>query len=269
MHFFLLGLILFIVYAQVAPAKENSQRIVISHALQVELIRQFETIWQRPPSQQEQIGLIDNYLQDEILYREGLALGLDKNDIIIKRRLRQKLEVIIEEQDSSNISSDQQLMTFMQDNAALFLQPAQISFEQIIFNPDDFKAQLSEVLGAAKIALKQGAEPGELGSKTTLTKKFELQSTDYIKRDFGEEFLQATQNQNIGEWQGPVKSPYGIHLLRVNQRIDSYLPALQQVRQQVVREWESQRRQQSSIDNFARMKQNYEVIIEPPKTVTQ
>lgn len=260
-HFFVLGLCIFVVYAQVSPITIDTQRLVISQRIQIELIRQFESIWSRSPTTQEQIRLIDNYLRDEVLYREGVSIGLLQDDIVIKRRVRQKLEMLMEMQYSE--STDTELRNFIAQNPVLFMKPARITFEQIIFKPADYNEPIEEVIERTKKQLLVGKNLRSVGSRSTLPKIIELQDSIDIEKTFGNEFLNASLTQDLGIWQGPISSPYGKHLLRVDKRIDSYLPELDEVRQLAEREWSSQRKKQNFEDNLQIMKAKYKVIIEP------
>jgi len=109
LHFLLLGLALFTYYGRVAPDDDGKRRIVVTQAEVDLLATQFQGTWNRPPTPAELNGLVDSYVRDEILYREGVALGLDRDDAVIKRRVRQKLDVLFEESIAQNPATDADL----------------------------------------------------------------------------------------------------------------------------------------------------------------
>ncbi len=266
-HFLLIGLGLFLIYGKFAPRSDDSQRIVISQSVVNEISRQFTSTWTRPPSPEELKNLVDAYIKDEVLYREGVALGLDREDPVIKRRIRQKLEVIIEEQ-GSQAPTDQDLNNYLAKHADNFRMPPVLSFDQIVFNPSEYGNQIEQAFNASLAALKAGASPDSQGSASMLPKHVQQLSADLVARDFGEEFTQALINAEQGQWIGPVQSGFGVHLVRVTERKAGYLPSLNEARKVVTREWENERRKASLESNYARLKQQYDVVIEPEAAAT-
>lgn len=260
-HFLLIGLGLFLIYGKFAPASSDSQRIVISQSVVDEISRQFTSTWTRPPTQEELKNLIDGYIKDEVLYREGVALGLDRDDPVIKRRLRQKLEVIIEE-EGSQAPTDADLNGYLAKHADMFRLPPVVSFDQVLFNPSEYGNGLEQVFNASKAAVEGGASPDSQGSASMLPKHVEQLSVDLVARDFGEEFGKSLVTAPVGKWLGPVASGFGVHLLRVTERKDGYLPTLDEARKAVTREWENERRKASLESNYARIKSQYDVVIE-------
>lgn len=262
LHFALIGLGLFIWYGAVAPESSDGQQIIISQPIQIELARQFQATWSRPPTKIEMVGLINNYIRDEILYREGVAIGLEKNDTVIKRRLRQKLEVLIEEQGNSNPATDADLNAYLAKHADEFRKPAVLTFEQIYFNPTDYGSNLEQAVSAAETKLQKGSSPENLGSSSMLPRNIKQLPADLVTREFGEKFSSSLLALPVGSWQGPVESGFGLHLVRVLERKEGYLPELNEVRQAVAREWENERRKNALETNYQRIKKDYDVIIE-------
>ena len=135
LHFLLIGLLLFLLYGKVAPSSDDGNRIVVSQAGIAALASQFQATWSRPPTTAELQGLVDNHVRDEILFREGKALGLLEDDPVIKRRVRQKLEVLVEEEGKSGTASDAELAAYLEKNADAFRVPPVLDFEQVLFDP--------------------------------------------------------------------------------------------------------------------------------------
>jgi hypothetical protein len=259
LHFLLLGLGLFAYFGRVAPDDDGKRRIVVTQAEVDLLATQFQGTWNRPPSPAERKGLVDSYVRDEILYREGVALGLDRDDAVIKRRVRQKLDVLFEESVAQNPATDADLQAYLDANPAAFRRPAVVSFVQVYFGPDAVTPQRLE---QARAALARGADPGTLGQATLLPSRQDAMPLDLVARDFGEGFAAQLAEVPVGEWSGPVISGFGTHLVRVSAIEPSRLPALAEVREVVAREWENERRKQAHADAFARLRKEYQVEIQ-------
>jgi len=259
LHFLLLGLALFAYYGRVVPDDDGKRRIDVTQADVDLLATQFQGTWNRPPSPVELHGLVDSYVRDEILYREGVALGLDRDDAVIKRRVRQKLDVLFEESVAQNPATDADLQAYRDANPAAFRKPAVVSFDQIFFGSDAVTPQRLE---QARAALARGADPGTLGQATLLPSHQDAMPLDLIARDFGEKFAAQLAKTPVGEWSGPVTSGFGTHLVRVSAIEPAQLPTLADVRDVVAREWENERRKQAHADALAKLREQYQVEIQ-------
>lgn len=258
LHFLLIGLLLFAAYGWLAPADQSGARIVVTQSMVDNIALEYRTRWSRPPTEQELAGLVDAYVRDEILYREGMALGLDRDDPVIKRRVRQKLEVIAEEQGARDAPTDADLAAYLQKNAARFTRPGAVSFEQIYFAAATPAAQVE----AARAAAMRGGDPARLGQPTMLPSETKNAPLDLAARDFGREFAAELEKLPLDTWSGPVPSAYGQHLVRVTARTPAFTPPLDQVRAAVAREWESERRTASLAESYKALRGRYEVVIE-------
>jgi len=259
LHFLLLGLVLFAYYGRVAPDDDGKRRIVVTQAEVDLLSTQFQGTWNRPPSPVELNGLVDSYVRDEILYRAGVALGLDRDDAVIKRRVRQKLDVLFEESVAQRPATDADLQAYLDAHPATFHKPAVVSFDQVYFGSD---AAAPQRLERARAALARGADPATLGQATLLPARQDALPLDLIARDFGEEFAGQLAKAPVGEWSGPVTSGFGTHLVRVSAIEPAQSPALADVREAVAREWENERRQQAHAAALAKLREQYRVEIQ-------
>lgn len=263
LHFALIGVALFVVYGWMNPSGNAGERIVVTQAIVDDLARQYQARWMRPANEQELSNLIEAHVRDEILFREGVALGLDRDDPVIKRRVRQKLDLMSEEQIAGAAPTDADLTTYMKQNAARFMRPAIMNFEQIFFDGTRPVAEVEREVAAAKAALARGGDPARLGQRTLLPRGAVAVSAELVARDFGGEFAQRLTELPIGEWTGPVASSFGAHLVRVSARTPAALPPLDEVRQQVAREWENERRERSRTESYRKLRDSYTVVIEP------
>lgn len=261
-HFLLLGLGLFLLYGRVAPENADSRRIEVSASRIDDLTRQFQAVWNRPPTPEELRGLIDSYVRDEVLYREGLAMGLDADDPVIKRRVRQKLEVMSEEAGYQLAPSDAELSEYLSKNADKFRQPSILSFEQAYFSGDAPAREVERQSREALTRLNQGAPLDSVGQATMLPATVTSMPADLVARDFGEEFAKTLETLPLNVWQGPIASGMGAHIVRITERKPSELPPLAAIRAQVLRDWENQRRERNRAEVFQGMLKNYTVVID-------
>ena len=261
LHFLLIGIALFVAHAVIAPPN-RADTIVVSEKIVDELAREHEVRWTRKPNDQELAGLIDAYIRDEILYREGLALGLDRDDALIKRRVRQKFEVLSEEQSARDAPSDADLNAYMARNANRFLLPSTVSFEQIFFDNTGTRADVERAVAAARVAVAHGVDPRKLGQASMLPSRVENTAQDLVARDFGAGFARQVETQPLGHWSAPIASSFGTHLVRVTARTAGTLPELDAIRQIVAREWENERRVSSRSESYQKLRERYTVVIE-------
>jgi hypothetical protein len=257
-HFLLIGLCLFLLFGQASPGDRESRRIVIGQGQVDALVRQHQSTWNRPPTQAELQSLIDVYVRDEILYREGVALGLDRDDAVVKRRVRQKYELIAEEENRSD-PTDEDLRAYMKAHPAAFVRSAVVSFDQVYFDPS---VASPENVAAAKVALSNGASPASFGQASLLPRQVNDSSLDLVARDFGDAFARQVGGLPVGQWAGPMVSGIGLHLVRVRSRSAPALPPLDQVRSAVAREWESDRRSRARDAGLRKLRQEYDVVVE-------
>jgi hypothetical protein len=260
LHFLLIGLALFLLYGVVSPGDFGGQTITVSQGDVAELRRQYAALWGRPPTDKELASLIDARVRDEILYREGMAQGLGQDDPVIKRRIRQKVEVMAEEEGADGAPTDAVLTAYLQSHGAKFAKPAGVSFDQIYFDPQG--PDTPESVAAIKARLSAGAAATGFGQPTMLPARITRSDADLVARDFGAEFAAAVVKLPVGQWSGPIESGVGVHLIRLTELVPPKAPTLAEVRAEVVREWENDRRVKASEASYARARARYNVVIE-------
>ena len=264
LHFLLLGGVVFLLFNVMnAQTIEKPNRIIVSQG-QVELLAaNFARTWQRPPSDEEINTLVENYLRDEVYYREALALGLDKDDSVIRRRLRQKLGFILEDTAALLDPDDKQLTAYMHAHEEQFRVQPQVSFRQIYLSTDtrsDLDADAREIL----VRLKAGEDPQKLGDRIMLADAYALASRDDIKRRFGEDFAHQLLTVPPGDWSGPLTSGFGGHLVLITEIKPGRMPELAEVKEEVKREWLLARTEKLKQDTFRKLLENYEVVMQEP-----
>jgi hypothetical protein len=262
LHFLMIGIALFAAYRWTAPSDPGGRRIVITQGVIDDLVTQHVSVRGREPSMRELNRLIESYLHDEILYREGVRLGLERDDLVVKRRVRQKIEMIAEEDASTRAPTDADLAAYLTANAARFVQPAILTFDQVFIGESGSATGTLPVVAVTRDALRKGVDPEELGRPTLLPHRMTRTPADLVARDFGPAFVAALEHAPVGEWVGPIDSSFGAHYVRVSDRTPAVAPQLAAVRDQVVREWENDRRQRARNDAYTKMRREYLVSIE-------
>jgi hypothetical protein len=262
LHFVLIGIALFAAYRWMAPGDFAGRRIVITQGVIADLVTQHVAARGREPSSTELTHLIESYVRDEIMYREGARLGLDRDDIVVKRRVRQKIEVIAEEDAATRAPGDADLAAYLVANQARFVQPAIVTFQQVFLGQSTSGPRVVQAVSVTREALRKGTDPEELGTPTLLPHRMTRTPADLVARDFGASFAGALERVPIGEWVGPIDSSFGAHYVRVSDRTPAVAPELAAVRDHVVREWENERRLRARTEAYARMRAGYEVSIE-------
>lgn len=256
-HFLLIGALLFVLYGTFG-SRNGDRDIRIDDNVVAALSGQFQATWQRPPTANEMKALVDSYVHDEIFYREGLTLGLDRDDTTIKRRVSQKFATIAEESQPASPPSDAQLQRWLNEHAQLYADPALVTFDQIAFESAPGIAGTASVESARK-ALAAGADPQTLGNGHMLLPHYELYPLDLLQRDFGGNFAKALLSVRKGTWAGPIRSGYGSHLVRVDNVVPGKVPKLDDVRTAVARDFEQDRRTRSSDAAYGKLRKNYRV----------
>jgi hypothetical protein len=217
----------------------------------------------RPPAAEELAGLIESYVRDEVYYREALAMGLDRNDPIVRQRMRMKLEFLLEDLTAETAPSDATLNAYLQEHPDRFQLDPKISFRQLYLNPD----RHPDLAGAAEQILHRlhnGATLESVGEPTLLGDSYTLATTTEIARLFGRDFAQALVGLAPGDWTGPIYSGLGAHLVAISERRAARLPALAEVRAQLEREYLAQHARAQKDEAYQALRAGYEVLIETP-----
>jgi hypothetical protein len=268
-HFLLLGAAIFAVYNVATRHKSDKPgQILVTQGTIENLVTGFTRTWQRPPTEEELQGLVRDYIREEAAYREALALGLDQDDMIVRRRLQQKLEFLSDDLATRTEPSDAELQSFLQAHIGLFQPEPLFSFRQIYFNPQLHGGNLHHDIARALEDLERAgsrANRSDLGDPFLLERSFENISLSDVKRTFGDQFASALVALPIGRWRGPIDSGYGTHLVFVAQRSEGRPPALDEVRDQVRREWLDAKRKEVTDNFYQAILSRYKVRIELPE----
>lgn len=265
LHFVALGAVLFLLFRFVAEPEEAANEIVVTSARIDSLAATFTRTWQRPPTARELDGLIQDHVREEILYREALALGLDRDDTIIRRRLRQKMEFIADDVAAQVEPTDEQLAAHLREYASEYRVADRYTFHHLYFDPERHEGDLEQTtrrvldeLAAADVPLDAGAH----GDPFILPHEFRDQSEAEIAAALGDSFAAALRRLPPARWSGPIASEYGVHLVYIDERQGGRDPELSEIRDQVRRDWERRRRLESNDRLFQDLLAGYRVRVD-------
>ena len=263
-HFLLGGLVLFLIYGWVGDREAERDTIVVTQGKVDQIIDLWVRTRQRPPTENELKGLIDDWVIEEIMYREAKTLGLDEDDTIIRRRLRQKMEFIAEDFADASPPTDDQLHTYFEEHADEFALDARITFRHVFFNVDERGGSATDDAITARDQLQAGlADPERVGDGIPLPYELEANSTREISSMFGPAFADELLTlPTDGSWAGPVPSGYGIHLVSIREMQPGRVPDMAEVRNAVEREWSADRRKQVRDEFYASFRDRYDVVLE-------
>ena len=244
LHFLLAGAAMFGAYgwlngAATNPAAGKAPQISISAGDVRWLAENWTTQWRRPPTPDELRGLVTDYLNEQLLAREARDLGLEDNDVIIRRRLAQKLTFVIEDTLRRAEPSEDELRQFYQANARRFRSDARLSFAHIYFSPQRRVDARSDATDALKLLLDVDADEraGDMGDRILVERELHEETEQSISGVFGPDFARTVFSLDSGAWSGPIESGYGWHLVRVSTLRGTQLHPLADVRARVVEEW--------------------------------
>jgi hypothetical protein len=273
LHFLVIGLALFAGYRALNPEpdrRESSNRIEVTEADRRQLAIAWTAQWRRPPTPEELRGLLESKIREEILYREALALGLEKGDAIVIRRLAQKMEFLAE--DVSNVREPQvdELKMWFEKNRERFASPARVSFRHLYFSFDqrherarDDAVRSMEVLADKPVG---APESEKLADPFMFQDNYGDRLPAQVAGVFGGKFAETLFELKPGAWQGPIESGFGWHLIWVDSMTPGRVPAFEEAEPMVKSEWITEQRAESKRKMFEAMKARYEIILSEPPT---
>jgi len=268
LHFLLVGALLFVAWKAVSPdsyARGAANRIVLTD----DDLKQLATTWimagRAPPSPEQMQRLVDDKVREEVLYREALALGLDKDDTIVKRQLARKMEFLAEDVSKARDPKPGELRAWFAKNSDRFALPPRASFQHLYFSPDRRGARARD--DAARALAKLDGKPADSAIVAALADPFMFQdhygdrSPEQLANVFGPQFAQALFQLKQGSWQGPIESGYGWHLVWIDSMMPGRVPAFEEVEPDVKSEWIAEQSAEAKRKAFEAMRARYEVVL--------
>ena len=263
-QFLALGALLFLLYQwRTGGAGAGSNRIIITQGQVASLRAGFQQVWLRPPSDAELKGLIDDFVREEIAVREATAQGLEQGDIVIRRRLRQKYEFLLED-ELAVPPTDAELQAWLDTHPDQFRREPVLGLRQVYVSVDRRGAGASDEADRLLTRLRAGADPMTVGDVTMLPPEIPPSRLSDIERQFGDQFATAVAALEPGQWVGPVRSGFGLHLVYLTEKSPGSTPPLDQVRNEVTRELTNARRIAGLDSLYQRLAGKYRITIEAP-----
>ena len=270
-HFLLLGIVLFAVYGYMHRGRggvESSRQIALTLDDLRTMEGYFESQWHRPPTPQEFQAMVEDKVREEVLYREGLAMGLDKDDTIVKRRMAQKMQFLAEDVASAHEPTTAELKAWYEKNGQKFALSSRATFRHLYFSPDQ-RGQRAHDDAAAALG-KIAGQPESYKLAASLADPFMFQdyygdrTAEQLAKELGPQFAVALFKLKPGSWQGPIESGYGWHLVFIDSIIPGRIPAFEEVEPDVKTAWLGDQKQQAWLKAYAAMRSKYVVLLPAP-----
>jgi hypothetical protein len=266
LHFLVLGALVFALYGFIGPDAPGDDEILVTRGQQEHLVTAFTRTWQRPPTQSEFNGIVDDWIREEIAYREGLTMGLDTNDTIIRRRLRQKLEVLAEDIVSIAEPTPEMLQQYLEKNQAEYTFEPVYTLQQIYFNVDERGTAVQQDIEQALLMLETDSgltNPEGLGDRLSLPYRHVDEWEGSLAATFGREFVDGLRDLEPGKWSGPIRSGYGLHLVYIEKFSPERALTLEEAERDVRRDLANERRIEAIDALYEELRQQYTVTVEP------
>ena len=271
LHFLLIGIAVFAVYAYAHRGRggfESSRQITLSLDELGQMDMYFESQWHRQPTPAEFQAMVEDKVREEVLYREALAMGLDKDDTIVKRRMAQKMQFLAEDVAAAHEPSTAELKAWFEKNGNKFALPSRYSFRHLYFSPDKRGKNAQEE--AAKTLAKIAGQPEDSKLAVSLSDRFMFQdyygdrAPEALAKEFGPQFVVALEKLKPGSWQGPIESGYGWHLVYVDTVIPGRIPAFEEIEPDVKTAWLGEQKATAWQKAYAEMRAKYIVLLPVP-----
>ena len=263
LQFLILGGGLFAAYAAFAPPEEAPREEITITAARIEsLSANFERTWRRSPSDEELDGLLSDYIAEEVLYREALKLGLDQDDLVVRRRMRQKMELLLADALSAAPPGEAELRAYLDANKERYRQPDRITFQQVFLGPAESRGGGDWADLAERLNGEPDIDLASIGAPSLLPPGMEDASAAAISGVFGGGFAAELPSLKTGQWSGPVESSYGLHLVRIDKFVESSDPVFEDVRAEIARDMAYSREREARIELVERLKENYDISVE-------
>ena len=271
LHFVLIGAAIYLLYGAFAePLPEADDKTIVVTAGEIEWMQtSWQKRWNRPPTDKELDGLVQQFIRETVLYREALTMGLNQHDQVIRRRLAQKLEFLAKDLVSLTPPTDEELQVYFDRHRDRYQVPTLYTFTQVFIDPD--KRGDATLGDAAAIKDKLIAEgdaienPGALGDDFMLQNYYPEKDRLEIQKSFGSGFTESLTGLSPGQWHGPVLSGYGTHLVYVHSVIEPPAPVFADVAERVTQDWRMERSEELNEQFYTTLRDTYTVVIEQPE----
>jgi peptidyl-prolyl cis-trans isomerase C len=278
LHFLLAGAAIYLLFGMLGQSEADDvaveeNTIVVTKGEIDWFAEMWQKKWNRPPSEIEMVGLVRDHLRETVLYREAVAMGLDKDDVIIRRRMAQKLEFLAQDLITPEEPSEEALQAFFKENADRYQPPPLLTFTHVFLDPDkrgddtltDAEKLKAELIASATVP----DEASDLGDRFMLQAYYPERDEADLAKLFGGEFASSIMALEPEKWHGPVLSGYGTHLVYVQARLESPPPTYEQVAERVREDLVNEEREKLNEEYIESLLARYEVVIEGEEVITE
>ncbi len=261
-HFLVAGALIFVALSGRQP-DAGERRIVVDEAVVSGLVNGYVQAFRRPPTDEDLDGMIRDYVRGEAYYREALRLGLDRDDDVVKKRLRNKMLAIASAEVEAVKPSDADLQAVLDKDPGRYAAPPRYTLEQVYLGDDN--PALRAAAATQLAAMKPGAVPTLRGPAIPLPERLDDSPLLDIATQFGDDFAEGLEKAPVGRWSGPVVSGFGLHLIKIERRAPSPKPTLASLRQRLENDWRSAAIQKAEENNLNDLLKGYDVVIKRPR----
>ncbi len=267
-QFLLIGACIYGAYALYgAPDEDTSDRTITVDAARIEgFISGWQSRFNRPPTERELDGMISQFVREDIFYREAVAMGLDKDDTITRRRMAQKLEFLTKDIARLKEPIEGELEQYFEENKVMYRQPDLITFSHVFLDPDVRDERTLDDAAVLLAELQSAGEPDaemlDVGDRFMLQSYYPEKSELDVRRQLGSGFAASVMQLEPGQWHGPVLSGYGVHLVYVYDFQAAPAPVFDEVRDSVLDNWTVAQQEQFNEQYFESLKGRYDIVIE-------
>jgi len=266
-HFFVLGLAVFGLHAVLDRKPEtivDDPHLVEVSSADIEWMwTLFNKKMGREPTGQDLRNQVNQLIREQILSREAVAMGLDEGDMVVRRRLVQKIEFLFKDLSAMTEPAEVDLRNYYTENRAKYEMPPQVTFTQVYFSTDS--RGVDGAKQAAQALRKEGHDPSKastLGDASILSPKCALCSSREIINQFGTDFAKAVKNLEPGSWYGPIRSTYGFHAVYIYARQEAILPKLENIIDRVRNDWMFANQEENTRRAYGEIRSRYRVLLE-------
>lgn len=266
-HFFILGLAVFGLHAALVRKPEptvNDPYLVEVSSADIEWMRTiFKKQMGRGPTAQDLKGQVNQLIREQILSREAVAMGIDEGDIVVRRRLAQKMEFLFKDLSTMTEPTEDDLRKYYFENRRKYEAPPQVTFTQVYFSVENRGVEGAKQ--AAQALIKEDGDPNKvstLGDASILSPGCRQCGEKEIRNRFGTDFAEAVKNLKPGSWNGPVKSAYGFHAVYIYERQDTKLPKFRDIIDRIKNDWMSAKREEYTRRVYGEIRSRYRVLVE-------
>jgi hypothetical protein len=261
-HFLLAGALVFVLLSGRAP-DAGERRIVVDEATVGGLVQRWTMTYRRPPSQDEIDGLIREYVKDQVYYREGKRLGLDQNDEVVIRRMRQKLASTASAEAEISDPSGADLQAWMDRDPGRYAPEPRLTFRQVLIGPAGSESRRKTK--AALVGISRGVDAETLGITAPIPAAYDDLTASEVTELFGDSFVPQVRRLKPGMWSGPIESGVGLHLVRLDKLVLPPAPRLADIRQQVENDWRAAAIAKAEAEGYRKLLEGYDVVIQRPE----